>query len=125
MYDLLKRPELSYDMLAPLDPERPTLPLSVKDSVEIEIRYEGYIKMERDRVERFRKLEHKRLPADIHYETIRGLRLEARQKLEARRPGSVGQASRISGVSPADIQVLLVWLEQQKSLREQCEASMD
>ena len=125
MYDLLKRPELSYDMLAPLDPDRPSLPLSVKDSVEIEIRYEGYIKMERDRVERFRKLEHRRLPQDIRYETIRGLRLEAQQKLEERRPGSVGQASRISGVSPADIQVLLVFLEQHKGMRAQRESQYD
>ncbi len=112
MYDLLKRPELSYEMLAPLDPDRPTLPLSVRESVEIQIRYEGYIKLESDRVARFKKLEHKRLPKDIDYERIKGLRLEARQKLSARRPDSVGQASRISGVSPADIQVLLVYMEQ-------------
>ena len=114
LYDLLKRPELSYEMLAALDPDRPDLPPSVKESVEIQIRYEGYIKLEHDRVERFRRLEHKRLPETIDYESIRGLRLEARQKLGERRPGSVGQASRISGVSPADIQVLLVWLEQHK-----------
>ncbi|HHW93951.1 MAG TPA: tRNA uridine-5-carboxymethylaminomethyl(34) synthesis enzyme MnmG [Clostridiaceae bacterium] len=112
LYDLLKRPELTYEILAPLDPERQELPLSVRESVEIQIRYEGYLKMERDRVERFKKLEHKRLPAGIEYERIRGLRLEARQKLSERRPQSIGQASRISGVSPADIQVLLVYMEQ-------------
>lgn len=115
LYDLLKRPELSYQMLAPLDPDRPLLPQSVRESVEIQIRYEGYIKLEHDRVQRFRKLEHKRLPDHIRYESIRGLRLEARQKLEERRPLSLGQASRISGVSPADIQVLLVWLEQKRA----------
>ena len=116
-YDLLKRPELSYAMLAPLDPERPELPASVRESVEIQIRYEGYIRLEHARVERFRKLEGKKLSSQINYEKIRGLRLEARQKLADRRPDSVGQASRISGVSPADIQVLLVWLEQQKGLK--------
>lgn len=114
LYDLLKRPELSYRLLAPLDPDRPDLPLSVWESVEIQIRYEGYIRLEHDRVQRFRKLEHKRLPQTLDYESIRGLRLEARQKLSQRRPVSLGQASRISGVSPADIQVLLVWLEQHK-----------
>ena len=115
LYVLLKRPELIYQMLAPLDPDRPDLPQSVRESVEIQIRYEGYIKLEHDRVQRFRKLEHKRLPDHIRYESIRGLRLEARQKLEERRPLSLGQASRISGVSPADIQVLLVWLEQKRA----------
>lgn len=117
LYDLLKRPELTYAMLAALDPGRPELPDPVKETVEIQIHYEGYIRLEHDRVKRFRKLEHKKLPPWIHYGDIRGLRLEARQKLTERRPGSVGQASRISGVSPADIQVLLVWLEQQKGLR--------
>ncbi|HZK28732.1 MAG TPA: tRNA uridine-5-carboxymethylaminomethyl(34) synthesis enzyme MnmG [Clostridia bacterium] len=114
LYDLLKRPELSYATLAALDPQRQALLSSVRESTEIQIRYEGYIRLESDRVERFRKLEHRRLPEDIVYDAIRGLRLEARQKLAARRPRSVGQASRISGVSPADIQVLLVWLEQRK-----------
>lgn len=112
LYDLLKRPELNYEMLAPLDPERQELPQSVCEAVEIQIRYEGYLKLERDRVERFKKLEHKRLPGGIDYASIRGLRLEARQKLSERRPLSIGQASRISGVSPADIQVLLVYMEQ-------------
>ncbi len=125
MYELLKRPELTYDLLAPLDPARPELPWPVRESVEIQIRYEGYIRMEHDRVERFRKLEHKRLPADIRYEDIRGLRLEARQKLAERRPGSVGQASRISGVSPADIQVLLVFLEQHNAMRKKDSDSAD
>jgi len=115
LYDLLKRPELTYEGLAPLDPGRPDLPWAVRESVEIQIHYEGYIRMEHDRVQRFRKLESKRLPDQIRYQDIRGLRLEARQKLSERRPVSLGQASRISGVSPADIQVLLVYLEQWKA----------
>ncbi|HPX93645.1 MAG TPA: tRNA uridine-5-carboxymethylaminomethyl(34) synthesis enzyme MnmG [Bacillota bacterium] len=119
LYDLLKRPELTYAALAPLDPDRPQLPSSVREAVEIQIHYEGYIRLEHDRVERFRKLEDKKLPGHIRYESIRGLRLEARQKLSERRPVSVGQASRVSGVSPADIQVLLVWLEQQKGMQGQ------
>jgi tRNA uridine 5-carboxymethylaminomethyl modification enzyme len=114
LYDLMKRPELNYAVLAPLDDARPELKPSVMESVEIEIRYEGYIRLEEKRVERFRKLERRKLPSDVDYATIRGLRLEARQKLNARRPESVGQAGRIPGVTPADIHVLLVWLEQRK-----------
>ena len=108
--ELLRRPEMTYEMLAPLDPERPTLEAAVIEQVEIEIKYEGYIERQRQQVEHFRKLESRRLPEDIDYTAIPSLRLEARQKLQKFRPENVGQASRISGVSPADISVLLVWL---------------
>ncbi|NMA18895.1 MAG: tRNA uridine-5-carboxymethylaminomethyl(34) synthesis enzyme MnmG [Clostridiaceae bacterium] len=112
LLSLMKRPELNYDKLALLDPDRPDLAASVRECVEVDIRYEGYIRLEQERVDRFRKLERRLIPQDIDYKKIRGIRLEARQKLDARRPVSIGQAGRISGVSPADIQVLLVWLEQ-------------
>lgn len=112
LLSLMKRPELNYDNLALLDPDRPDLAASVRECVEVDIRYEGYIRLEQERVDRFRKLERRLIPQDIDYKKIRGIRLEARQKLDERRPVSIGQASRISGVSPADIQVLLVWLEQ-------------
>ena len=108
--ELLRRPEMTYEMLAPLDPERPTLDAAVIEQVEIEIKYEGYIARQRQQVEHFKKLESRRLPADLDYTAIPSLRLEARQKLQKFRPENVGQASRISGVSPADISVLLVWL---------------
>lgn len=108
--ELLRRPEMTYEMLAPLDPERPTLDAAVIEQVEIEIKYEGYIERQRQQVEHFKKLESRRLPADLDYTAIPSLRLEARQKLQKFRPENVGQASRISGVSPADISVLLVWL---------------
>ena len=108
--ELLRRPEMTYEMLAPLDPERPTLDTAVIEQVEIEIKYEGYIERQRQQVEHFKKLESRRLPEDIDYTAIPSLRLEARQKLQKFRPENVGQASRISGVSPADISVLLVWL---------------
>ncbi len=108
---LLKRPELSYQDLAALDPDRIELPAYITSTLEINIKYQGYIKMEEDRIKRFLKVEQKSLPNGTDYNQIRGLRLEAAQKLTARQPSSVGQASRISGVSPADVQVLLVWLE--------------
>lgn len=111
---LLKRPELSYQDLAALDPERPDIPDYITATMEIDIKYEGYIKMEQNRIDRFRKVEMKSLPQNFDYGTISGLRLEAAQKLTSRQPSSVGQASRISGVSPADVQVLLVWLEAEK-----------
>lgn len=111
---LLKRPELSYQDLAALDPERPDIPAYVTATMEINIKYEGYIRMEQNRIDRFRKVEMKSLPQNFDYGTISGLRLEAAQKLTSRQPSSVGQASRISGVSPADVQVLLVWLEAEK-----------
>ena len=112
--DLLKRSELTYENLREVDPNRPDLPLDVKQEVEIQIKYEGYIKLQEDQVEKFKKLEQKLLPSNINYEEIKGLRLEARQKLNKIKPNSVGQASRISGVSPADISVLLIYLEQIK-----------
>jgi tRNA uridine 5-carboxymethylaminomethyl modification enzyme len=109
--ELLKRPELGYRSLAPFDPQRPVLAWPEQEAVEIQIKYEGYIRLEQDRIAQFRKTEHKELPPDIDYASISGLRLEARQKLARLRPASVGQASRISGVSPADISVLLVYLQ--------------
>ena len=109
--DLIRRPELSYDIVAPLDKKRPQLPQDVKDQVNINIKYEGYIKRQEKQVEGFKKLEKKRLPEDLDYSRISGLRIEARQKLEQFRPVSIGQASRIAGVSPADISVLLLYME--------------
>ena len=97
--------------MAPLDKNRPQLPQDVKDQVNINIKYEGYIKRLEKQVEGFKKLEKKRLPKDLDYSRISGLRIEARQKLEQFRPVSIGQASRIAGVSPADISVLLVYME--------------
>ena len=110
--ELIKRPELGYDDLAPIDHERPELPWDVKQQVEINLKYEGYIKRQLKQVEQFKKLEMKKIPEDLDYEKVGSLRIEARQKLEEYRPISIGQASRISGVSPADISVLLVYLEQ-------------
>ena len=110
--ELIRRPELNYKVLAPIDKERPELPEDVCEQVEINIKYDGYIRRQMKQVEQFKKLEQKKLPEDIDYEDVGSLRIEARQKLEAYRPVSIGQASRISGVSPADISVLLVYLEQ-------------
>lgn len=110
--ELLKRSELNYEMLKDLDKERKELPDSVKEEVEIEIKYEGYIKLQLEQIEEFKKLENKKLNTNIDYEQIKGLSLEARQKLNKQKPLSVGQASRISGVSPADISVLLIYLSQ-------------
>ena len=109
--ELIRRPELNYKVLAPIDKERPELPEDVCKQVEINIKYDGYIRRQMKQVEQFKKLEQKKLPEDIDYEDVGSLRIEARQKLEAYRPVSIGQASRISGVSPADISVLLVYLE--------------
>ena len=109
--ELIKRPELTYDMLAPIDKNRPELPYDVCEQVNINIKYEGYITRQMKQVEQSRKLEEKKIPVDINYEQVGSLRLEARQKLEKFRPMNIGQASRISGVSPADISVLLVYLE--------------
>ena len=108
--ELLRRTELTYKMLAEIDDDRPELSEQVKEEVEIQIKYEGYIKLQNAQVEKAKKLENKLLPEDINYEAIGGIRLEARQKLSKLRPRSVGQASRISGVSPADISVLLIFL---------------
>ena len=112
--ELLKRTELTYEDLAEIDNDRCELSREVKEEVEIMVKYEGYIKMQEVQVESFKKLERKILPEDINYENIKGIRIEARQKLNKVKPYSIGQASRISGVSPADISVLLVYLEQRK-----------
>ena len=109
--DLLKRSELNYEKLAEIDPERPNLTQIEAEEIEIQIKYEGYIKMEEEQVEKFKKLENKKLPEDIDYSSIKGLRIEAMQKLNKIKPTSIGQASRISGVSPADINVLLIYLQ--------------
>lgn len=109
--ELIKRPELSYDVLAPIDKHRPELPWDVREQVNINLKYEGYIDRQLRQVEHFKKLESKLIPDTLDYESISGLRKEAMQKLDKFRPRSIGQASRISGVSPADISVLLVYLE--------------
>lgn len=113
--DLLKRSELTYQALEAIDPERPALSKQEREEVEIQVKYEGYIKLQDAQVEKFRKLEEKKLSENIDYSTIKGLRIEARQKLDKIKPTSIGQASRISGVSPADISVLLIYLEQLKN----------
>ena len=110
--DLVRRPQVSYADIAPFDKERPELPLSITDEVEIMLKYEGYLARQRKQVEEFRKEESRLLPQTLDYSAIAGLRLEAREKLSQIRPMSIGQAGRISGVSPADIAVLLIWLEQ-------------
>ena len=112
--DLLRRPQLTYDHLTPFDPDRPALSREIQEEVEIQLKYEGYIARQEKQVAEFQRAEARLLPPDIDYNTIQGLRLEARQKLSEIRPLSVGQASRISGVSPADTAVLLIWLEQRK-----------
>lgn len=111
MIELLRRPQINYDALAPFDKERPDLPYEVFEQVEIDIKYEGYIKRQQQQINELKRLEVKRLPADLDYASITGLRLEATEKLSKIRPETVGQASRISGVSPADISVLLIYLE--------------
>ena len=109
--ELICRPELSYEKVKGLDPERPDLPDAVKEQVEINIRYEGYIARQKKQVEQFEKLENKKIPDRIDYDDVGSLRLEARQKLKEFRPASIGQASRISGVTPADVTVILIYLE--------------
>jgi len=111
--DLLRRPQVGYEDIAPFDPDRPALPAAVTEEVEIQIKYAGYLARQEKQVAEFKKEESRRLPEGIDYNAISGLRLEARQKLSEIRPMSIGQAGRISGVSPADIAVLLIWLEQQ------------
>ena len=111
MSELLKRTELTYKDLEEIDENRPELDLAVKEEVEIQVKYEGYIKMEEEQVEKFKKMENKKIPEGIDYSSIKGLRIEARQKLDKIKPTSIGQASRISGVSPADINVLLIYLQ--------------
>ena len=112
--ELLKRTELNYEMLSEIDKERPILTKQEKEEVEIQVKYEGYIKLQNSQVEKFKKLERKKLREDINYSELNGLSLEARQKLDKVKPTSIGQASRISGISPSDISVLLIYLEQEK-----------
>ena len=113
--DLLRRPRLSYDDLAPVDPDRPDLPKAVGEQVEISLKYEGYIARQQRQVEEMRRLEGKVLPPNLDYHTLTGLRLEARQKLDAIRPLNLGQAARISGVSPADVAALMIYLERENT----------
>ena len=110
--ELIRRPELNYELLSELDADRPELPDDVAEQVNINVKYEGYIKRQIKQVENFKKLENKKLEKEFDYDAVSGLRIEARQKLKLYCPVSIGQASRISGVSPADISVLLVYLEQ-------------
>lgn len=117
LMDLLKRPEIDYEILAEVDMQRPPLRADVFVQCEIQLKYQGYIQKQLQQVERFKQLENKRLPNDIDFREIEGLRLEARQKLTKIRPDSVGQASRISGVSPADVSVLMIYLEQRRRMR--------
>ena len=112
--ELVRRPELDYEILSPIDEQRPALDKYIREQVNIQIKYDGYIKKQIEQVEKFKKLENRKIPADIDYDAISGLRLEARQKLGKIRPLSVGQASRISGVSPSDMNVLLIYLQANK-----------
>jgi tRNA uridine 5-carboxymethylaminomethyl modification enzyme len=112
--DLLRRPEISYESLLPLDPERPALSRHAREQIEVQIKYEGYIVKQMQQIQRFRKMEEKKLPQNMDYKLIEGLRIEAVQKLNQLQPSSLGQASRISGVSPADINVLLIHLEKER-----------
>ena len=118
IYELLKRPEINYEALKLVDTERPILRDDVIEQVEIEIKYEGYIEKQKQQVEQFKRIEEKKIPKYIDYNDIKGLRIEAMQKLEKIKPENIGQASRISGVSPADISVLLVYIEQVRRKKE-------
>ena len=110
--ELIKRPELNYEMLAELDEKRPELPADVREQVDINLKYDGYIRRQKQQVTQFKKLEGRKIPVDLDYTTVGSLRREAVQKLNLYKPENIGQASRISGVSPADISVLMVHLEQ-------------
>lgn len=114
MAELIRRPELDYEKLAPIDKDRPELRYDIREQVNINIKYDGYIKRQLKQVEQFKKMESKQIPEDIDYDDVNSLRIEAVQKLKAYRPANIGQASRISGVSPADVSVLLVYLESRK-----------
>lgn len=116
--ELIRRPELNYEILAEIDSERPQLPWDVKEQVNINIKYDGYIRRQKKQVEQFKKLEEKKIPENIDYDEISGLRIEAKQKLKLYRPMSIGQASRIAGVSPADVSVLLVYMPRFYKKRE-------
>lgn len=117
--ELIRRPELNYEVLAELDPERPELSAGVKEQVNINIKYDGYIRRQMKQVEQFKKMEKKRIPENLDYDQVQSLRIEAKQKLKAYRPMNIGQASRISGVSPADVSVLLVYLENYRGGQEE------
>lgn len=121
MYELLRRPEISYDDLKVIDQKRPEVDRVVISQIEIQIKYEGYIKKQFKQIEQFKKMENKSIPENIEYEEVKGLRIEAKQKLSKIRPDSLGQASRISGVSPADVNVLVIYLEQQKRMKKEDE----
>lgn len=114
LIELLKRPQLDYTDFAEFDPGRPELKYSLVNKLEVELKYSGYIKIQQEQIEKMRRLEEKKLPADVDYRTIKGLRLEAQEKLNKFRPLNVGQAGRISGVNPADVSVLLIWLASQE-----------
>lgn len=118
MSDLVRRPQVRYEALAPFDPERPALSPEIQEEVEIQVKYAGYIQRQMKQVEQQRREEDRALPADLNYQSITGMRLEARQKLDAIRPLNLGQASRVSGVSPADIAVLMVYLELRKKEKQ-------
>ena len=118
MAELLKRTEINYNMLEKIDQGRPKLTKQEQEEVEIQIKYEGYIKLQEAQVEKFKKLEAKLLDENLDYEKIKGISLEGRQKLNKFKPHSIGQASRISGVSPADISVLLVYLQQKNKSKQ-------
>ena len=110
----MKRPEVTYDNTAEIDPERPVLSRHQKTMMEVQIKYEGYIAKQNQQIEKFKRLENRKLSPEMDYSQIEGLRIEARQKLDQFKPLSVGQASRISGVSPADINVLLIYMEKKR-----------
>lgn len=112
--DLIRRPQLGYDILAPFDPDRPELSPEIREQVELQIKYEGYISKQLAQINNIRRLENQKLPLNTDYSKVYGLRLEAAEKLNKVQPSSIGQASRISGVSPADISLLTVWLEHRK-----------
>jgi tRNA uridine 5-carboxymethylaminomethyl modification enzyme len=109
--ELIRRPELDYEILKDIDPNRPDLPKDVRDEVNIEIKYDGYIRRQEKQVAQFKKIEEKKIPEGIDYDKIPSLRNEARQKLKEVRPASIGQASRVMGVNPADLSVLMVYLK--------------
>ena len=119
MIDLLKRPQITLEELKDLDPNRPEVPKEIRDQIDIEIKYEGYMKRQQAQIDEMRRLESKALPTDVDYTTLSGIRLEAQEKLNKVKPLNLGQASRISGVSPADISVLIIWLSQQKPTGDQ------
>ena len=121
MYELLRRPEVSYDDLKEIDKNRPEVDKVVIRQIEIQIKYEGYIKKQFKQIDQFKRMEYKNIPKNIEYEEVKGLRIEAKQKLSKIRPDSLGQASRISGVSPADVNVLVIYLEQQKRMKKEDE----